>query len=150
SHPPKGHRSRPKRSHKGEGLMGRLSARLLGTAALFSMLAVVSAQAAGADDAKLKAEAAGITIVRDSYGVAHVKGHTDEDAVFGMVYAQAEDDFNRVETNYATNLGVTAMHDGPDAVWSDLRQRLFYDPEVLKADYAKSPDYLKKIMTGWA
>ncbi len=42
------------------------------------------------------------------------------------------------------------MHDGPDAVWSDLRQRLFIDPEVLKADYAKSPDYLKKIMTGWA
>ncbi|HUO02922.1 MAG TPA: penicillin acylase family protein, partial [Rhizomicrobium sp.] len=130
--------------------MGRLSARLLGTAALFSVLAVVSAHAAGADDAKLKAEAAGITIVRDSYGVAHVKGHTDEDAVFGMVYAQAEDDFNRVETNYATNLGVTAMHDGPDAIWSDLRQRLFIDPEVLKVDYAKSPEYLKKIMIGWA
>ena len=130
--------------------MVRLSARLLGTAALFSVIALAPAHAAGADDARLKAEAAGITIVRDSYGVAHVKGHTDENAVFGMVYAQAEDDFNRVETNYATNLGVTAMHDGPDAVWSDLRQRLFVDPEALKADYAKSPDYLKKIMTGWA
>jgi len=130
--------------------MGRLSARLLGTAALFSTLAFLPAHAAGADDARLKAEAQGISIVRDSYGVAHVKGHTDENAVFGMVYAQAEDDFNRVETNYATNLGVTAMHDGPDAMWSDLRQRLFIDPEVLKADYAKSPDYLKKIMTGWA
>jgi acyl-homoserine-lactone acylase len=130
--------------------MVRLSARLLGTAALFSVIALAPAHAAGADDARLKAEASGITIVRDSYGVAHVKGHTDENAVFGMVYAQAEDDFNRVETNYATNLGVTAMHDGPDAVWSDLRQRLFMDPETLKADYAKSPDYLKKIMTGWA
>jgi acyl-homoserine-lactone acylase len=130
--------------------MVRLSARLLGTAALFSVIALAPAHAAGADDARLKAEASGITIVRDSYGVAHVKGHTDENAVFGMVYAQAEDDFNRVETNYATNLGVTAMHDGPDAVWSDLRQRLFMDPEALKADYAKSPDYLKKIMTGWA
>jgi acyl-homoserine-lactone acylase len=130
--------------------MVRLSARLLGTAALFSVIALAPAHAAGADDARLKAEASGITIVRDSYGVAHVKGHTDENAVFGMVYAQAEDDFNRVETNYATNLGVTAMHDGPDAVWSDLRQRLFVDPDALKADYAKSPDYLKKIMTGWA
>jgi acyl-homoserine-lactone acylase len=130
--------------------MALLSARLLGTAALFSTLALAPAHAAGADDAKLKAEAAGITIVRDSYGVAHVKGHTDEDAVFGMVYAQAEDDFNRVETNYATNLGMLAEHDGESAIWSDLRQRLFTDPEVLKADYAKSPDYLKKIMTGWA
>ncbi|MGH6828599.1 MAG: penicillin acylase family protein, partial [Rhizomicrobium sp.] len=75
--------------------MALLSARLLGTAAFFSVLtltltlALARAQAAGAADAGLKAEAQGITIVRDSYGVAHVKGHTDEDAVFGMVYAQA-------------------------------------------------------------
>jgi acyl-homoserine-lactone acylase len=130
--------------------MVRLSARLLGTAALFSVMALAPAHAAGADNARLKAEAAGITIVRDSYGVAHVKGHTDEDAVFGMVYAQAEDDFNRVETNYGTMLGVTAMHDGPDAIWRDLRSRMFFDHDALKADYAKSPDYLKKIMTGWA
>ncbi|HXS07167.1 MAG TPA: penicillin acylase family protein [Rhizomicrobium sp.] len=130
--------------------MGHLSARLLGTAALLSFIAVSPVQAAGAADARLKAEAAGITITRDTYGIAHVKGHTDENAVFGMVYAQAEDDFNRVETNYATNLGLTAQNDGEKAIWSDLRQRLFIDPEVLKADYAKSPDYLKKIMTGWA
>ena len=130
--------------------MGHLSARLLGTAALLSLVAGSTVQAAGADDARLKAEAAGITITRDTYGIAHVKGHTDENAMFGMVYAQAEDDFNRVETNYATNLGLTAQNDGEKAIWSDLRQRLFIDPEVLKADYAKSPDYLKKIMTGWA
>src|ERR1700684_3784032 len=114
--------------------MVRLSARLLGTAALFSVMALAPARAAGGEGARPPAQTAGIPIVRDSYGVAHVKGHTDENAVFGMVYAQAEDDFNRVETNYATNLGVTAMHDGPGAVWSDLRQRLFMDPEVLKAD----------------
>jgi acyl-homoserine-lactone acylase len=130
--------------------MGHLSARLLGAAAFVSLMAASPVLAAGADDARLKAEAAGITITRDTYGIAHVKGHTDENAVFGMVYAQAEDDFNRVETNYATNLGVTAKHDGEKAIWSDLRQRLFIDPEVLKADYAKSPDYLKKIMNGWA
>ena len=130
--------------------MGHLSARLLGTAALLSTLAFLPAHAAGAEDARLKAEAAQIQITRDTYGIAHVKGHTDEDAVFGMVYAQAEDDFNRVETNYATNLGLTATFDGEKAIWSDLRQRLYTDPEMLKADYAKSPDYLKKIMTGWA
>jgi acyl-homoserine-lactone acylase len=130
--------------------MGYLSARLLGTAALLSTLAIMPVHAAGADDARLKGIAAKIQITRDSYGIAHVKGKTDADAVFGMVYAQAEDDFNRVETNYATNLGVTAENDGEKAIWSDLRQRLFIDPEVLKADYAKSPEYLKKIMIGWA
>lgn len=130
--------------------MRHLSTRLLGTAALFTSLALLPAHAAGADDARLKTIAGKIQITRDSYGIAHVKGKTDADAVFGMVYAQAEDDFNRVETNYATNLGVTAKNDGEKAIWSDLRQRLFLDPETLKADYAKSPDYLKKIMTGWA
>jgi acyl-homoserine lactone acylase PvdQ len=41
-----------------------------------------------------------VTIIRDNWGIAHVYGKTDADAVFGMEYAQAEDDFNRVETNY--------------------------------------------------
>jgi predicted transcriptional regulator YheO len=48
------------------------------------------------------AQAARISIVRDDWGIAHVHGKSDADAVFGMVYAQAEDDFNRVETNYIT------------------------------------------------
>lgn len=59
-----------------------------------------------------RAQAARITIVRDDWGIAHVKGKTDADAVFGMAYAQAEDDFNRVETNYITNLGRTAEAEG--------------------------------------
>jgi len=130
--------------------MRHLSAHLLGTVAFFSALALVPARAAGTDDARLKAEAKAVSIVRDSYGVAHVKGHTDADAVFGMVYAQAEDDFNRVETNYGTMLGLTAEHDGPDAIWRDLRSQMFFDHDALKSAYAASPPYLKKIMTGWA
>ena len=45
-------------------------------------------------------EARAVTITRDDWGIAHVRGKTDADAVFGMIYAQAEDDFNRIETNY--------------------------------------------------
>ena len=56
-----------------------------------------------------------------------------------MIYAQAEDDFTRVESNYLTALGRTAEADGETAIWTDLRQRLFLDPEALKADYAASP-----------
>ena len=91
-----------------------------------------------------------VTITRDDWGIAHVKGKTDADAVFGMIYAQAEDDFNRVETNYLTSLGRLAEAQGEGAIWADLRQRLFVDPEKLAADYAASPPWLKKLMQAWA
>src|ERR1700742_2134397 len=96
------------------------------------------------------AHAANVTITRDDWGIAHVKGKTDADAVFGMIYAQAEDDFNRVETNYLTNLGRLAEADGESALWKDLRQRLFIDPAKLQADYASSPPWLKRLMQAWA
>ena len=91
-----------------------------------------------------------VTITRDDWGIAHVRGHTDADAVFGMIYAQAEDDFNRVETNYLVNLGRLAEAEGENALWQDLRQRLFLDHASLKADYEKSPAWLKTLMQAWA
>ena len=90
------------------------------------------------------------TIKRDSWGIAHVSGKTDADAVYGMIYAQAEDDFNRIELNYLTNLGRRAEAEGEGLIWQDLRQRLWIDPEALKADYAHSPAWLKALMVGWA
>jgi acyl-homoserine-lactone acylase len=102
------------------------------------------------DLARWQAEAARVTITRDEWGVAHIQGPSDADAVFGMIYAQAEDDFNRIETNYLVSLGRLAEAEGEDAIWQDLRQRLFVDPEVLKADYAKSPAWLRKLMQAWA
>ena len=91
-----------------------------------------------------------VTITRDDWGIAHVQGRTDADAVFGMIYAQAEDDFNRIENNYLVNLGRLAEADGESALWQDLRQRLFIDPEVLKAECTKSPAWLQKLMQAWA
>lgn len=106
-------------------------------------------QTAG-DLARWKSEAARVSIVRDDWGIAHVHGKTDADAVFAMIYAQCEDDFNRVEANYLTALGRTAEAEGESAIWQDLRQRLFIDPEDLKHDYAQSPDWLRKLMDAWA
>lgn len=97
-----------------------------------------------------QAQAQRVTITRDEWGIAHVHGKTDADAVFGMIYAQAEDDFNRVETNYIVNLGRLAEVEGETAIWQDLRQRLYVDEAGLKADYAASPDWLKKLMDAWA
>ena len=96
-----------------------------------------------------------VTITRDDWGIAHVHGHSDADAVFGMIYAQAEDDFNRIECNYLTALGRTAEAPileggGEQAIWGDLRQRLFIDETTLKTDYRQSPPWLKSLMDAWA
>jgi acyl-homoserine-lactone acylase len=91
-----------------------------------------------------------VSIVRDDWGIAHVRGRTDADAVFGMVYAQAEDDFNRVETNYINAIGRLAEAEGESAVWRDLRMKLFIEPEALQAHYAASPAWLRGLMDAWA
>jgi acyl-homoserine-lactone acylase len=102
------------------------------------------------EQARWQAHARNVTIARDDWGIAHVRGKTDADAVFGMIYAQAEDDFNRIETNYLTNLGRLAEAEGEKAIWSDLRYRLFLDHEDLKARYAASPAWLQRLMNAWA
>jgi acyl-homoserine-lactone acylase len=91
-----------------------------------------------------------VSITRDDWGVAHVHGRTDADAVFGMIYAQAEDDFPRIEANYLTALGRTAEADGEEAIWQDLRAQLYVSENELKADYALSPPWLQRLMDSWA
>jgi acyl-homoserine-lactone acylase len=107
-------------------------------------------QPANADVAKWERQAKGIDIVRDDWGIAHIHGKTDADAVFGMMYAQAEDDFNRVETNFINSMGRLAEAEGEAEVYRDLRMKLFIDPDTMKADYAKSPQWLKALMNSWA
>ncbi|RZM10882.1 MAG: acylase, partial [Sphingomonas sp.] len=116
------------------------------------LLAFVATTAAAPDPemARWRAAAARVTITRDDWGIPHVRGRSDADAVFGMSYAQGEDDFARVEANYLTALGRTAEADGEEAAWADLRQRLFVDPVELRAQYAASPTWLRALMDAWA
>jgi acyl-homoserine-lactone acylase len=95
-------------------------------------------------------EAAHVRIVRDDWGIAHVYGDTDANAVFGMIYAQCEDDFNRVETNYLNAMGRLAETEGEGRIYQDLRMKLFVDPEALQKEYAESPDWLQKLMVSFA
>src|SRR5579875_2800297 len=102
------------------------------------------------DVARWEKEARNITITRDDWGIAHVHGKTDADAVFGMIYAQAEDDFPRIEANYLTTLGRTAEADGEQKIWQDLRARLYVSEPELRADYARSTPAMKRLMNSWA
>jgi acyl-homoserine-lactone acylase len=120
---------------------------------LLALLAAAPTAAPGApptDLARWRAEAARVTIARDIWGIPHVRGQSDADAVFGLIYAQAEDDFPRIEANYLTALGRSAEADGESAIWADLRQRLFVDPAALQAEYAASPPWLRGLMQAWA
>jgi acyl-homoserine-lactone acylase len=100
--------------------------------------------------ARWQREAGDVTITRDNWGIAHVHGKTDADAVFGMEYAQAEDDFHRVEMNYIDALGIRAEAEGSSAIYQDLRMKLFVDPAEMKAKYAASPVWLKQLMDAFA
>jgi acyl-homoserine-lactone acylase len=97
-----------------------------------------------------KQEARDVTITRDTWGIPHIHGKSDADAVFGLLYAQAEDDFNRVEMNYINAMGRLAEVEGEGAVIRDLRMKLFIDPDSMKAKYASSPAWLKKLMDAYA
>ena len=111
----------------------------------------LAAQTPTADEiARWERQAQGITIIRDRWGIAHVYGKTDADAVFGMEYAQAEDDFPRIDRNYAVQLGRMAEAEGESAIWQDLRARLYADPDSLKAYYQASPEWLRKLMDAFA
>jgi acyl-homoserine-lactone acylase len=94
--------------------------------------------------------AEGVTIIRDDWGVPHIYGKTDADAVFGLMYAQAEDDFNRVETNFINSQGRLAEAEGEGEIYRDLRMKLFIDPAEMKAQYNDSPPWLKALMDAWA
>ncbi|QBE66693.1 acylase [Pseudoduganella lutea] len=134
------------------------TAAVLACVTFASMSATVLAAPAGQPAAKLdaaevlrlQAQAKRVTILRDKWGIPHVYGKTDADAVFGMLYAQAEDDFRRVERNFITALGRMAEVEGEKALYDDLRMKLFIRPDELQAQYKASPAWLKSLMTAWA
>lgn len=128
---------------------GEFMKRLLVAAALL-VLSVAPSAAPQPEAARWKAHAARVTIIRDAWGVPHVYGKTDADTVFGVIYAQAEDDFNRVESNYLTSLGRMAEAQGETAIYRDLRYRFINDPDDLKAQYEKAPAWLKSLLDAWA
>jgi acyl-homoserine-lactone acylase len=97
-----------------------------------------------------KQTAQNITIIRDNWGIPHVYGKTDANAVFGLLYAQCEDDFKRVEMNYIEKLGRKAEVLGEKELYNDLYVRLIIDSADAVADYNKAPLWLKQLMNAWA
>ncbi|MEM8509193.1 MAG: acylase [Bacteroidota bacterium] len=95
-------------------------------------------------------QASNITIIRDDFGVPHIYGKTDADAVFALLYAQCEDDFNRVEQNYIWATGRLAEVEGEEALYSDLRANMFMTEEEAIAKYDAAPKWLKQLCDAFA
>lgn len=91
-----------------------------------------------------------VTIIRDNWGIPHIYGKSDADAVFGLMYAQCEDDFKRVESNYIDILGRTAEVSGINNIYNDLFTKMVIDSAGAMADYGKSPAWLKQLLNAWA
>jgi acyl-homoserine-lactone acylase len=113
------------------------------------LLASLSMSACGDIQPPSKAEYS-VEIIRDDYGIPHTYGKTDADAVYGMIYAQAEDDFPRIERNYVWATGRLAEIEGADALFSDLRARLYMTTDEARAAYAEAPKWLQDLCDAWA
>jgi acyl-homoserine lactone acylase PvdQ len=131
----------------------RMASRLFATTLIFVSVLLCAGctwQAVDPELERLKARAESVTIIRDDFGVPHVYAKTDADAVFGMLYAQSEDDFNRVEQNYVWATGRLAEIEGEEAIYSDLRARLYMTIDEAKAAYASAPDWLQALCDAFA
>lgn len=111
---------------------------------------VISCQAPKTEVQQWQEQASRVTIIRDDFGVPHVYGKTDADAVFGMLYAQCEDDFARVERNYIWAIGRLAEVEGEEMLFSDVRANLFMTQEEAIQRYEESPEWLKKLCRAFA
>jgi acyl-homoserine lactone acylase PvdQ len=119
---------------------------------LLSLLLLLSCAQHAADPelTRLEARAQNVTIIRDDFGVPHIYARTDADAVFGLLYAQSEDDFNRVEQNYIWATGRLAEVEGEQALYSDLRARLYMTVDEARAAYDSAPGWLKDLCDAFA
>jgi acyl-homoserine lactone acylase PvdQ len=118
--------------------------------ALLLLPAHLFAQPAKEEITRWEKQAENVTIIRDNYGIPHIYGKTDADAVFGLMYAQCEDDFKRVEMNYAEKLGAISAIKGEREIYNDLLMQIVIDQEAAKADYQKAPGWLKKLCNAFA
>ncbi len=96
------------------------------------------------------AQAKQVTIIRDMWGIPHIYGKTDADAVFGLMYAQCEENFQQLEENNLEMLGRLSEKLGKTELYNDLQTKLIYDTSAAKRDYSRSPLWFRKLLDACA
>ncbi|HKG98419.1 MAG TPA: penicillin acylase family protein, partial [Pyrinomonadaceae bacterium] len=109
--------------------------------------AVANRQKTTDDSARL---ARTVTIYRDTYGVPHVFGRTDASTVFGFAYAQAEDNFWRVEENFINALGRASELYGEKTLDEDRLNRALEIPRLAREEYARLDRHMRSVCEAFA
>ncbi len=117
---------------------------------LLSLQIFAQSKFSPAEITRYQQQAKRVTIVRDTWGIPHIYGKSDADAVFGLLYAQCEDDFKRVEMNYIEKLGRMAEIKGEASLYDDLQIRLLIDTTDAIADYNKAEPWMRKLLNAYA
>jgi len=99
---------------------------------------------------RFEAEAKAVTIVRDNWGVPHIYGKTDAEAVFGLMYAECEDNFKGIEQNYLYQLGRLTEVDGDKSLSSDIQLQMIADTADAIKDYHNAAPGFRRLMEAFA
>jgi acyl-homoserine-lactone acylase len=91
-----------------------------------------------------------VEIIRDAFGVPHIKGKTDADAAYGLAYAHAEDDFDTIQEVIAMTRGRAGAMLGVDGAKADFAYHLLGARQTAERDYAKIPADVRAVAEGYA
>src|SRR5215510_10672704 len=100
--------------------------------------------------AQTQSMAKDVTIYRDTYGVPHVFRRTDAATVFGFAYAQAEDNFWRVEENFIYSLGRASELYGEQTLDEDRLNHALEIPRLAREEYARLDKQMRAICDAFA
>ena len=124
---------------------------LIALVALLACFAQTPAKPQKASAGDPSAKLAGtVTIYRDTYGVPHVFGRTDASTVFGFAYAQAEDNFWRVEENFILALGRASELYGERALDEDRLNHALEIPRLAREEYARLDPHMRSLCDAFA
>ncbi|SMG21981.1 penicillin amidase [Marivirga sericea] len=91
-----------------------------------------------------------VTISRDTYGIPHIKGETDESTIFGFAYARAEDRFEKIESRLIESIGRLAEVKGEEGKSNDVRVKAFEVERLSKEEYKTLNPKVKKLCDAYA
>jgi len=126
---------------------------LIGLVILLALAAVYIFYPAKQEDftqLNLLAKNYNVKILRDTYGVPHIFGHTDADAAYGLAYAHSEDDFLTIQQVLLAARGDLATVYGPDAAPADYLVEFLRVWDVVNAEYDKLSPGTRKIVEAYA
>lgn len=98
---------------------------------LFAVINVLAAQLFAQSQINVN----NIEIVRDNYGVPHIFTKTDAEAVYGLAWAQCEDNFNIMQESFAAANGLSGRLIGPNGAALDFLHQVFEIDEFVESRY---------------